>query len=85
MYPPLNLRTLKLATLVPLVFLIGQALAADIKGQVMGGGAPIAQSTVTLWAASAGAPKQLAQTKTDNDGKFAIARHRALRTRVSTS
>ena len=28
-------------------------LAADIKGQVIGGGAPIAQSTVTLWLASA--------------------------------
>ena len=40
------------------------AFAADIKGQVLGGGAPIAQSTVTLWAASAGPPKQLAQTKT---------------------
>ena len=34
------------------------------------GGAPIAQSTVTLWAASAGAPKQLAQTKTDNERQF---------------
>ena len=50
----------------------GRILAADIKGQVLGGGAPIAQSTVTLWAASAGAPKQVAQTKTDKDGRFAI-------------
>jgi len=47
-------------------------LAADIKGQVMGGEAPIAQSTVTLLAASAGAPKQLAQTKSDGNGNFAI-------------
>jgi len=54
------------------VFLASRAFAADIKGQVLGGGAPIAQSTVTLWAASAGAPKQLAQSKTDKDGKFAI-------------
>jgi hypothetical protein len=30
------------------LFLAGQASAADIKGQVMGGGAPVAQSTVTL-------------------------------------
>ena len=38
----------------------------------MGGGSPIAQSTVTLWAASSDAPKQLAQTKTDNEGRFEI-------------
>src|SRR5271170_3658503 len=50
----------------------GQATAADIKGQVMGGGAPIAQSTVTLMQASTGAPKQLAQTKSDGGGNFAI-------------
>ena len=47
-------------------------LAADIKGSVLGGGAPIAQSTVTLMQASAGAPKQLAQTKSDGNGNFAI-------------
>ncbi len=29
-------------------------------------------STVTLWAASAGEPKQLAQTKTGNDGRFEL-------------
>ena len=54
------------------IFLAGSTFAADIKGQVLGGGAPIAQSTVTLWAASAGAPKQVAKTKTDTDGRFAI-------------
>jgi hypothetical protein len=54
------------------VFLATRAFAADIKGQVLGGGAPIAQSTVTLWAASAGAPKQLAQTKTDANGNFSV-------------
>ena len=47
-------------------------LAADIKSQVLGGSAPIAQSTVTLWAASSDAPKQVGQTKTDKDGRFAI-------------
>ena len=64
----MNVRRLKKA-IVALCgfFLAGQAFAADIKGQVMGGGAPIAQSTVTLWAASSGTPKQLAQTKTDNE------------------
>ena len=53
--------------------LAGTAFAADsIKGQVMGGGAPIAKSTVTLWEASADAPKQLAQTKTSDDGRFEV-------------
>jgi len=53
--------------------LLGPALAADsLKGQVLGGGAPIANSTVTLWAASAAAPKQLAQTRTGADGRFAL-------------
>jgi len=50
----------------------GRASAADIKGQVLGGGVPIAQSSVTLMEAGTGTPKQLAQTKTDSDGKFAI-------------
>ena len=54
-------------------FLIGQAFAADsIRGQVLGGGAPIAKSTVTLWEASAGAPKQLDQAKTNDDGRFEV-------------
>ncbi|MGA8874341.1 MAG: hypothetical protein WB555_02355, partial [Candidatus Korobacteraceae bacterium] len=55
------------------MFLATRAFAADIKGQVMGGGAPIAQSTVTLWAASSDAPKHLVQTKTDNDGRFEVS------------
>ena len=51
----------------------GPASAADsLKGQVLGGGAPIANSTVTLWAASAGAPKQLARGRTGTDGRFAL-------------
>ena len=55
------------------VLLTGAAFAADsIKGQVLGGGAPIARSTVTLWEASTGASKQLDQTKTKDDGKFEV-------------
>ena len=50
------------------------AQAADsINGQVFGGGAPIANSTVTLWAASESAPKQLAQVRTGADGRFAMS------------
>ncbi len=54
------------------LFFATWTFAADIKGQVLGAGAPITQSTVTLLAASAGQPKQLAQTKTGNDGRFVI-------------
>ena len=46
-------------------FVISPAEAAvNIEGQVEAGGGSVAGSTVTLWAASAGEPKQLAQTKT---------------------
>lgn len=48
------------------------AFAATLNGQVQGGGAPIANSTVTLFAAGTGAPKQLGQAKTGADGRFAI-------------
>src|SRR5271157_3701817 len=61
------------ALLTLCVLLAGAVFAADsIKGQVLGGGAPIAKSTVTLWEASAGAPKQLGQTKTNDDGRFEV-------------
>jgi hypothetical protein len=46
--------------------------ADQIRGQVLGAGAPIANSTVTLWAATADTPKQLAQTRTGADGSFAF-------------
>jgi hypothetical protein len=61
------------ALAVSSLFLAGRALAADsIKGQVLGGGAPIAKSTVTLWAAGQDAPKQLSQTTTNEDGRFEV-------------
>jgi|SRR5271166_3077658 len=44
--------------------------AVRIDGLVQAGGGPVANSTVTLWAASEGEPKQLAQAKTDGDGQF---------------
>jgi len=49
------------------------ALAAgSLSGHVLGAGAPIAGSTVTLWAASSGAPRQLAQVRTGVDGSFVL-------------
>src|SRR5215471_393685 len=65
----LTLAALAISSLI----LGGRAHAAEsIKGQVLGGGAPIANSKVTLYAATAGEPKQLAQTKTDSQGQFEI-------------
>src|SRR5262252_2193155 len=65
----LTLAALALSTL----FLAGRAFAAEsIRGQVLGGSAPIANSKVTLYAATAGEPRQLAQTKTDNQGQFEV-------------
>jgi len=52
--------------------------AASLNGQVLGAGAPIANSTVTLWAARAGAPKQLAQARSGADGRFTLTAPSAL-------
>src|SRR6516165_10570374 len=49
-----------------------QRSGVRIEGQVQTGGGPLASSTVTLWAASAGDPKQLAQTKSGSDGRFEL-------------
>ena len=59
--------------------------AADVRieGQVQAGGAPLANSTVTLWAANAGEPRQLAQTTSSNDGHFVLSTPEALGTDVS--
>ena len=49
------------------------AIAADtINGQVLGAGSPIVGSTVTLWAETTGEPRQLAQTQSGADGRFAL-------------
>jgi hypothetical protein len=48
------------------------AAAVRIEGRVDAGGGPLAMSTVTLWAASAGEPKQLAQTRSSADGRFEL-------------
>jgi len=48
------------------------AAAVRIEGQVQAGGGPILSSTVTLWAASVGEPRQLAQTRSGADGQFEL-------------
>src|SRR5271169_3870963 len=56
---------------VLLALTAGPASAAgSLRGQVLGAGAPIAKSTVTLWAAGVDAPRQLVQTQTSGDGQF---------------
>ena len=57
---------------VTLAVLTESAPAATINGQVIGAGRPVANSTVTLWAASAGNPKQVAQTRSGADGRFSL-------------
>jgi hypothetical protein len=47
--------------------------AFRIEGQVQAGGGGVANSVVTLWSASAGEPRQLAQTKTADDGGFLLS------------
>jgi hypothetical protein len=44
--------------------------AVSLAGKVQAGGGPVAGSTVTLWAASAAEPTQLAQTRAGSDGRF---------------
>jgi hypothetical protein len=55
------------------ILAVAPVVAADIKGLVLGAGAPIAKSTVTLWEAGSNEPRQLAQTQTGADGRFALS------------
>src|SRR5215469_13664680 len=74
----MNLRAIRrrwaLAALALSSLLLVERAPADesIKGLVLGGGEPIANSKVTLYAATAVEPKQLAQTKSDNEGRFEV-------------
>ncbi len=47
--------------------------AVRVEGQVQAAGGPVAHSAVTLWAATAGVPAQLAQAQTGADGQFVIS------------
>lgn len=52
---------------------VGLASAATIEGQVLGGGAPIARSSVTMWSAGSSAPRQLGQVQSNGDGRFTLS------------
>ncbi len=55
----------------------------NIQGQVQVGGSPLASSTVTLWAATTGEPRQLAQIKSGSDGSFVLSTPETLGASVS--
>ena len=79
----LKLAKAQLVTSTLTVALLGYACgtaaaAVRIEGQVQAGGGPVASSTVTLWAASAGDPKQLAQAQTGADGNFVLSSQETL-------
>jgi hypothetical protein len=58
---------------IALAYACGTAAAeVRVAGHVQTGGGPFASSTVTLWAASASEPKQLAQAKSGSDGRFEL-------------
>src|SRR5215469_11697558 len=71
-------RTFAAASVLAIMTAFAQsALAqANIKGQVLGAGAPISQSTVTLYAATADESRRLAETKTDSEGRFELRSNR---------
>src|SRR5271168_2876533 len=80
--------TARIATMLLTVGLLGSACSAaaaavSIEGQVQAGGGALANSTVTLWAASAGEPRQLAQTSTGADGRFQLGSQETIGTDVS--
>src|SRR5262245_46012030 len=52
--------------------------AVRIEGQVQVGGGPLANSIVTLWAASAGEPRRLGQARTNDDGRFELGSQETL-------
>ncbi len=70
-------KNIKVATMLLTVGVLGcvcvpASAAVRIEGQVQAGGGGIANSSVTLWAASAGEPRQLAQARTNGDGRFEL-------------
>jgi len=66
-------RHVPLLTFALFTFAFGPVAAAQqLLGHVYGGGHPVAQSTVTLWAAAQAAPTKLSETQTKDDGAFSL-------------
>ncbi len=62
------------AVTIGLFTLVHSSIAATrtVEGHVVGGGAPVARSTVVLWAAGQDSPRKLAETRTSDDGAFTL-------------
>ncbi len=73
----MKLKSLILLTILPALLFALNAWAADLAGNVQVAGSPIAGSTVTLYAASTGAPELLGQGKTDANGAFNLVAKQA--------
>ncbi len=69
-FPKLWFSILAIAATVTL--LAGPASAQQIEGRVLGGGAPIANAKVALFAASSDGSVQLSQTQSGADGHFTL-------------
>ena len=69
------------------VWLLGSApdagAAVRVMGQVLAAGGPVDGSVVTLWGASAGEPKQMAQARSTGDGRFELTVDEALGSGIS--
>jgi hypothetical protein len=59
-------------TLVGLLFAGAASAEEKLDGRVLGGGMPIADSKITVWAASAAAPRELNHGQTDPEGRFSM-------------
>ena len=71
--PQLSQFVTTILTVALLGYACGTAAAeVGIAGQVEVGGGPLASSTITLWAATEGEPKQLVQAKSGSDGQFEL-------------
>ena len=62
-----------LAAVAAFLLADARAFATEVVGNVQGAGGPIFECTVTLYAASSGAPQQLAQGQTDANGAFKLS------------
>ena len=74
---------ISMATVLAIFALLGcicgpAAAAVNIAGQVQAGAGAVANSTVTLWAAGSGDPRQLAQAQSGSDGNFVLGSQETL-------
>ena len=67
-----NRNHIAIALIGALALMNPRSFATDLSGSVQSAAKPIAGTAVTLYAAGTGAPTQLAQAKTDDQGVFKL-------------